>query len=105
MLESIEYQLALFCKRVFQFGIVPLLLLTAYLSTRSYTVQGAEFIVVDWITITGLLCSLGMLLAVIYWWEELGHGWLDGSLALIGILPFFVLLGRLDPRGVVNSVF
>ena len=101
----VEYKLATAGGRLARFAFFPVAILTAYLSTRSYVLDGVTFIMFDALTITGICLSLGLALVTFFWWEECGHGLVDCLLLVAGSAPLFVLLWRLDPLGLTPAVF
>jgi len=83
--------------RIARFVLLPIFVLTAFLWSRSFSVDGIEFIVVDAITVVGIIASLLLCLLGIFWWCECGHGYADFALLVACIAPLAMLIYRLDP--------
>jgi hypothetical protein len=98
-MEPLEYKLALAGRRLATYAFFPIALLAAFLSMRSYVIDGVTLILVDTLTITGFLLSLGLALVTLFWWDECGYGWADCLRMIMGCVPFLVLLWLLDPLG------
>lgn len=98
-MQTTEKRKTITGRRAASAAFVPIALLTAFLCSRSYVVEGIKFIEIDFLTIIGICLSLGFALIVINWWVEDGDGWADRFRLLAGCAPFAVLLWYLDPLG------
>lgn len=85
--------------RLATFAFLPIALLVAFLSMRSYITGGVTFILFDALTVAGIFLSLGLALTTVYWWGECGYGWADRFRVIAGCAPLLVMLWRLDPLG------
>jgi hypothetical protein len=96
-MQPLEYKLAMAGGRLATFAFLPIALLVAFVSMRTYVIDGVTFILIDALTVTGICLSLGLALVTFFWWAECGHGWADRLKFITGCAPLFVLLWRLDP--------
>jgi hypothetical protein len=92
-------RLAYSSRTIARIAFLPVVVLTAYLCSRTFSVEGITFIVIDALTIFGAILSMILALLVGFWWGECGHGRLDFALLIAGIAPFLILLWFLDPLG------
>ena len=94
-LNRLAYKL----KRPIAFFLIPMICFTAFLMTRSFTVEGIDFIVIDALTVVGIIVSTLLCLVAIFWWCECGHGYTDFAFLIASIAPLAALVYRIDPLG------
>ena len=92
-------QLAHSLKRTSRLFLIPIICFVALLLTRSFTVEGIEFIVIDAMTVFGIIVSILLCLVAIFWWCECGYGYSDFAILIASVAPLAALVYRLDPLG------
>ena len=83
--------------------MLPIIAFTAYLCSRTFSVDGIVFIVVDSLTFLGIILGCIQFTIGAMWWDECGHGYIDAGQLLLCIAPIFFLVSALDPLGQVPS--
>lgn len=81
--------------------MLPVIVFTAYLCTRSQSIDGIDFIVVDALTFVGIILGSALFTVGVIWWNECGHGYFDAAQLFLCVAPIAILVYKLDALGQV----
>lgn len=98
-MDAMTYKLGMLSGRVGAAISIPVVITTGW--SLSSVERIGEYLVLPSTTLSvgSLFASLILLLTVLYWRCEAGHGWKDTAIAAIASLPFLVLVHFMDPLG------